>query len=279
MKSTDIENFDVLLNNPLEFYHRYMTPYISVENPFGLTPRKSREYYFNFRREMGFICYIPIKRKHKKYIIDEKENKKYNLILDLDGTIIYSTKTRINDADFNIIVNKTIFHVKKRPFLEKFLQNLSNLYNMYLFTASGKEYADKVLNVIDPKNIFFKNRFYREHCRVFQKNVIKDLSKFKFNLSRTIIIDNCLKTMALNLFCYVRVLMLVCPSYRFQPLKHFENGIPINTWISDDGDIALNNLIPFLQHLCHAKKDVRPILYDKFHKKFFKKNYENKFSL
>jgi CTD small phosphatase-like protein 2 len=41
------------------------------------------------------------------------------------------------------------------------------------------------------------------------------------------------------------------------------NGIPIESWFSDDSDEALPQLIPFLETLASAD-DVRPIIAKKF---------------
>lgn len=49
-------------------------------------------------------------------------------------------------------------------------------YNIILFTASEKDYADAVLDVIDPQNKYFAYRMYRYDCIKINKNILlKDL--------------------------------------------------------------------------------------------------------
>lgn len=43
------------------------------------------------------------------------------------------------------------FYVYKRPYLDRFLDAVCEWYDVIVFTAGEKPYADAVLNVIDPK--------------------------------------------------------------------------------------------------------------------------------
>ena len=76
------------------------------------------------------------------------------LVLDLDETLVHSTLDDCDDPDFTFPVafngfNHTV-HVKKRPGLLEFLQSVSKLFEVVIFTASQKIYAEQLLNVIDP---------------------------------------------------------------------------------------------------------------------------------
>ena len=76
------------------------------------------------------------------------------LVLDLDETLVHSTLDDCDDPDFTFPVafnglNHTV-HVKKRPGLLEFLQRVSKLFEVVIFTASQKVYAEQLLNVIDP---------------------------------------------------------------------------------------------------------------------------------
>lgn len=119
---------------------------------------------------------------------------KKHLLLDLDKTLIYSTIERINN---NPIVNilPTIINVEGhnlylyiRTGLHTFLHELSKHFQLSIFTASKKEYADVVIDVIDPNNLV-TNRFYRNNCDFNDITYIKDVAKFG-SLEHTFIIDD-----------------------------------------------------------------------------------------
>jgi len=81
------------------------------------------------------------------------------------------------------------YFVKKRPFMEEFLEKMSQIFHLVIFTASIKEYADKVIDYIDPKGLI-KERFYRDSCDKVNNLYYKDLTKVSANLEKTFIIDN-----------------------------------------------------------------------------------------
>ena len=47
---------------------------------------------------------------------------------------------------------------------DEVLEKLSKMFEMVIFTAGKKEYADKILDQIEGKNKYFKRRLYREDC-------------------------------------------------------------------------------------------------------------------
>ena len=66
---------------------------------------------------------------------------------------------------------------------------MSKLFEIVVFTASQKLYADKVLDLIDPKHRI-SYRLYREHCVVINKTYyLKNLKILGRDLTQTIIVD------------------------------------------------------------------------------------------
>lgn len=111
-----------------------------------------------------------------------------------------------------------------RPGCEKFLKEMSELYEICIFTAAMQDYADWVLNGID-KNKYISYRMYRQHASPTGMVFVKDLSRIGRPLNKTIIVDN------------------VAENFCLQP----DNGIFIKSWFDDMSDTALFELAPLLK--------------------------------
>ena len=79
--------------------------------------------------------------------------------------------------------------VLRRPHVDTFLEKMSKLYEIIFYTASVREYAEVIINYIDPNN-YGSARLYRESCKQIDGSFVKDLKKLGRDLKSTIIIDN-----------------------------------------------------------------------------------------
>ena len=113
--------------------------------------------------------------------------------------------------------------VSVRPGAEEFLKAVADLYEVVLFTASTKYYADIVVNEID-KTRAIKYRLYRESCSLVGGCKIKDLSLIGRDLKRTIIVDNS------------------DVAYLYHPY----NAISITSWYDDKKDDELFKIMDVL---------------------------------
>ncbi|KAH8740298.1 hypothetical protein FG386_001573 [Cryptosporidium ryanae] len=167
----------------------------------------------------------------------EPKRKEYygkkTLVLDLDETLIHSSFQPIRNPSFIIKIeiegDYYDVYVLKRPGVDKFLDVVTSLFEVVIFTASLSKYANPLLNQLDP---LFKcpYRLFRENCTVDGNSYIKDLSKLGRPLKDIIIIDN-------------------SPiSYILQP----ENAIPISSWFNDENDKQLYELIPLLEFIANG---------------------------
>ena len=222
MKTSNLSNYldDDIIFNQLN-YHYLNKP----NNPFSLINNQSNQSknYTNF---------------------NIKNNNKKTLILDLDETLVHSSFKPINynnvmhkpDIFLNIDFrgNNHNVYVLKRPYVHEFLKEMNKIYNIIIFTASVKEYANPLLDSLDTEKVI-KKRLFREDCCIGETGkYIKDLKVLNMNLKDLILVDN-------NPISY---------SYNIC------NGVPIKTWHYDKTDQELIKLIPVLQFLSNVN-DVR----------------------
>lgn len=211
--------------------------------------------YFNYNYETNTLNYInPISLDYSNETTNYTNkftninqyqsllsgNKKL-LVLDLDETLVHSSfepPERQSDFQFDKIFDgelKTIY-VLIRPYAEQFLTELSNYYDIIIFTSSLQIYADTVINKLDRFNVI-KAKLFRDDCILKDEVYLKDLKKFGKDLKDVVIIDNSPLSYELNQ----------------------DNGIPIDTWYEDLSDRELLKMIPFLKYLSKVH-DVRPVI-------------------
>ena len=179
----------------------------------------SSSYFEKNKNNFNYTPQIP-------YLVNAS-NKKYTLVLDLDETLIHF-KVNPNNSNSGIL--------QFRPYISEFLSNIKDFYELVVFTAATKDYADPIIDAIEQKGIKFDHRLYRIHTIIRGNDFVKDLSKLGRDLGRIIIVDN------------------MEQNYKLQPY----NGITIRPfWGKDTSDTALYDLLNILIKIVKMDMDVR----------------------
>ena len=169
----------------------------------------------------------------------------HTLVLDLDETLVHCSVEPVASPDFIFPVSYDgsdfRVHAYRRPHLHAFLKSVSGMFEVVLFTASLSQYAEALMNIMDPNHEIFSYSLYRNSCVQGFGSFIKDLSLLGRDLAKTVIIDNSPQ------------------AFSFQP----DNGIPIRSYFDSKDDVELPKLLPFLQRLSLAE-DVRPLLRQRY---------------
>ena len=105
-------------------------------------------------------------------------SKRLSLVVDLDQTIIHATvdktvKDWMEDTEhpnheavkdvrtFRLVDNGSegcVYYIKLRPGLKNFLESMSQLYELHVYTAATRPYAQNVAKLIDPDRKLFGDR-------------------------------------------------------------------------------------------------------------------------
>ncbi|KAI8823088.1 NLI interacting factor-like phosphatase-domain-containing protein [Fimicolochytrium jonesii] len=178
--------------------------------------------------------HISSPRRHRQPV-------KKTLILDLDETLIHSTSrgSKYHHHMVEVLVDRHVclYYVYKRPHCDLFLRKVSEWYKVVIFTASMAEYADPVVDWLDPQRKIFAARYFRQSCLLRHGFYIKNLAVVEPDLSRVCLVDNSPISYQLN----------------------EDNGIPTDTWVGDTQDEGLLDLLPFLDALRFVE-DVRHVI-------------------
>ena len=119
------------------------------------------------------------------------------------------------------------------------MEEVNKYFEVGIFTASVKEYADAVISYLDPDNKLIKFRLYRNNCINFNDSfTIKDLRIFpNIDLKKIVLLDNSM--------------------YSFT--TQINNGILINSFFNDKNDNELQNAREYLVNYILPAEDVREI--------------------
>jgi Dullard-like phosphatase family protein len=160
-----------------------------------------------------------------------EEEKKEKNIEDSDSTSCCLSEVEEDEVhSVGIFIRKGVKH---------FLEEVNKYFEVGIFTASVKEYADAVISFLDPENKLIKFRLYRNNCINYNDAfTVKDLRIFKnVDLKKIVLLDNSMYSFAAQI----------------------NNGILINSFINDKEDNELFNALNYLVNFILPAEDVREV--------------------
>jgi Dullard-like phosphatase family protein len=129
---------------------------------------------------------------------DVELEKSHVLLLDLDETIIRSSKQKPTFSDYGEATPVTYddkdetcqVYVILRPYLKEFLAAVSQKYKIYIYTASAPEYAEACIKTLELSS-YLDGIFARNECKKSGENSFdKDIFSFGFDESKLVFIDD-----------------------------------------------------------------------------------------
>ncbi|XP_043918718.1 CTD small phosphatase-like protein 2-B isoform X2 [Protopterus annectens] len=190
----------------------------------------------------AFFKDLPPLSENQKFLKNEvavktRSSPENTLVLDLDETLVHCSVIPMANADYTFSADFLDgcykIYMNVRPYVKEFLEKLSRIYEIFIFTTAKRDYAQKILDIVDPQKKI-RHRLFQEDCICVKGHYIKDLSLLKRDLSKLVVVDT-----SVHKFAY-----------------HINNGIVIPGWLCDRKDKELLKLIPFLEKLTE-EGDVR----------------------
>ena len=154
--------------------------------------------------------------------ITTKMQKNFCLVLDLDETITHNTP-----ANYFLV----------RPGTINFLTEISKYYEIIIFTSAQQNYADNILNRLDPEKKFISYRFYKQHTYIEENKIVKNIKNLGRDLKKIIFIDN----------------------IKYVAKYSMENIYQIKTWIDDVFDNELERIKIKLIEIAKNKKYLKDV--------------------
>ena len=210
-----------------------------------IEPREKGSFFSNVFHKVVDSIFSPYVVSLPDPIVPQVDDiKKKLLVLDMDETLLHSVTDEEEEEmpyapDHHVVSPEydTSLPIFLRPGVHEFLKTVASEYEIIVWTAGTRSYAEPILDWLDP-NGYITTRLYRDSCTEQEDgSFLKDLSTLNRALSEVIIVDN-------NPDSFV---------------SHPENGIKCVDFYFDKCDEELKMIGTFL-HMIKDEKDVREIV-------------------
>lgn len=172
----------------------------------------------------------------------EPSQEKILLVLDLDETLVYSTKAKLCEPEDFIIED---YFVYKRPGLDDFLKYAEQNFSVAIWTSSTEDYAEEVVKNIFPQNYPLQFIYGRTKCTI----------TFLYELNEYIYAKNLSKLKRKN-YSLEKILMVDDSPEKLR--RNYGNHIRVEPFVGSKNDIELYQLIKYLERI-KLRDNVRSI--------------------
>ncbi|KAJ4721337.1 RNA polymerase II C-terminal domain phosphatase-like [Melia azedarach] len=185
-------------------------------------------------------------------------NRKLVLVLDLDHTLLHTCKLKDLTSEekylkekvdsLENISNRSLFRweeagflVKLRPYVRNFLEEASNMFEMYICTMGSQIYAEKIAELIDADCKYFDySRIIA--CEEFKQYGKKDLSLVLGEESSIVILDD-----TESVWSDHAKNLITVSSYDYFKQREFEKSYSEEKTDESESDGALANILRVLK--------------------------------
>ena len=194
LETEEIEEVITRINESVLFFFNAGSYIIGKNNPVTPQPQKETATVNTNTRntKTKSTNKLSTKKKEEKKVEEKKEKapvitepfitepmiKDFCLVLDIDETISHTM--RLSFGNYFLL----------RPGVIHLIKKLYHFFEIDIFTAAIKRYADNIVNKLDPNDIYINYRFYREHCIYEGTKSVKKLVRIGRELNKIIFVDN-----------------------------------------------------------------------------------------
>jgi Dullard-like phosphatase family protein len=111
------------------------------------------------------------------------------IVFDLDETLIWTSQIQPATESISFRVRRRRLFATPRPGLACFLKSISEVFDVYFFTASAPAYANPIIDAIAPGTAS-DHRFFRENCVAYCGYPVKNLLLLNRPLSSILLVDD-----------------------------------------------------------------------------------------
>lgn len=199
----------------------------------GMTvPAKLVEFYLDLRRfaegQIRDYSEPPSDKLLSDLAPEEIQARVLTLVVDLNETLVYSDWKR--DRGWRTF---------KRPGVDAFLEQVSQFFEVIVYSDQTSMYVDPVVQRLDPQQTILRGKLDRVSTRYIKGKHYRDLSMLNRDPSRIIYLS----------------------AHAAETTLQPENAVQIKPWKGETEDTELLDLIPFLEYVARVRPpDIRAVL-------------------